>query len=500
MGKHCVLLVCLFAVAVMIGAVSTMASDPRATCNGDQKYNISCNCKSQAGADVALYRAGRPVARLSFTSGGIRYVCTGFLVGNQNRLLTNNHCISTAAEAASATVSFNFEDDERGLARTARNFSVTSVVATDAGLDYSLLQLSGNPQATYGSLPVDSRAIVNNETINIIQHPGGRRKLVSETGCTVTDPTINTDEFRHECDTEGGSSGSPVFDTDLEVVGLHHASSSGRVCPNFAVRIQSVVNDLIGKGFPLGPAVARPGCPPAASTGGCGCGSSGSNTCSITKQASESPPANGWYAFFETMDDITIPGTHTFNLMGDSITTTDTVNSGEESAELSVSTGAAISLEVRNAVPAELDGQGAVGIHDFEIISFQGTVDEFVPDPGNPGLLGSLSGANQFVLDTSRISLMTIEGDDGEVPMYGNVSLLMENDHFPGIPARVDVYFQGWYDHSNGQIALDNVGWHSDSHLGVIPTLSEWGMIILSLALLAMLTFYALRRRRVIPA
>ena len=63
--------------------------------------------------------------------------------------------------------------------------------------------------------------IAQNDFVNIIQHPEGKMKQISLYHNIVT----NTNErvVQYLTDTLKGSSGSPVFNSDWEVVALHHS-------------------------------------------------------------------------------------------------------------------------------------------------------------------------------------------------------------------------------------------------------------------------------------
>jgi V8-like Glu-specific endopeptidase len=58
--------------------------------------------------------------------------------------------------------------------------------------------------------------------VNIIQHPGGRSKRYGIRNNLVSASTAT--ELRYFTDTESGSSGSPVFNDQWQVVALHRAS------------------------------------------------------------------------------------------------------------------------------------------------------------------------------------------------------------------------------------------------------------------------------------
>src|SRR5262249_31995994 len=58
-------------------------------------------------------------------------------------------------------------------------------------------------------------------------------------------------DFEHSCDTEGGSSGAPVFDEQYSLIGLHHhgfdldaATCEPKDKVNKAVRVQAILDQL----------------------------------------------------------------------------------------------------------------------------------------------------------------------------------------------------------------------------------------------------------------
>jgi V8-like Glu-specific endopeptidase len=177
--------------------------------------------------NAPLAVAARPVAKLRFTRNRILYSCTGFLLAN-DLLLTNKHCIESDTDCATAVAQFGFQEDAEFNIEPGEEFRCDRVVDSDAGLDFALLRLQGNPGTKWGTLkwstePTDARA-----GLYLIQHPNGRPKRVARTGCIVKTPSAvgnvppRETDMGHTCDTETGSSGSPVFDQGFKVVALHH--------------------------------------------------------------------------------------------------------------------------------------------------------------------------------------------------------------------------------------------------------------------------------------
>ena len=62
------------------------------------------------------------------------------------------------------------------------------------------------------------------DPVIIVQHPRGRRKQVVVTNNRVTDNGIYKNFLRYTADSEPGASGSPVFNTNWQLVALNHAS------------------------------------------------------------------------------------------------------------------------------------------------------------------------------------------------------------------------------------------------------------------------------------
>jgi hypothetical protein len=91
-------------------------------------------------------------------------------------------------------------------------------------LDCTVLRLVNPPQA--GPLPVGPEPFwgeVPPPRMYIIGHPGGRDLEFSLQDNQLVDSDLPRGRIRYRTPTEGGSSGSPVFDATWQVIGLHHA-------------------------------------------------------------------------------------------------------------------------------------------------------------------------------------------------------------------------------------------------------------------------------------
>ena len=181
--------------------------------------------------DQAVYVSkvvGRVVTRLG---GGRFSYGTGFMV-SPRLLLTNHHVLTSAEVAAQSTIELDYQRDRLGQATSVRTFLLApeAFFLNDKRLDFALVAVSpdgsGRPLRYYGWCPLIKAPgkIVAGEPINIIQHPKGEMKQVVIRENRLIDSFDGNDLFyQYEADTEPGSSGSPVFNDQWEVVALHHS-------------------------------------------------------------------------------------------------------------------------------------------------------------------------------------------------------------------------------------------------------------------------------------
>ena len=218
-----------------------------AICGVDDKRAAACYRDSHP----TEYERGRAVARLLSHGDGF---CTGWLVGPDGLLLTNNHCINTPEAARDTDFEMMAEAATCGepAAAQSRIFSGGVMLMTDAVLDFTLIRVNGNPAAEFGYLEIDNRKAEVGEEIYILGHPGGRLKEfsiasshMSDAGgiarvYSLTEPPCmgpGYNDVGYYGDTEGGNSGSPVLARKShKVIALHHCAD----CPNRGVPIDLV--------------------------------------------------------------------------------------------------------------------------------------------------------------------------------------------------------------------------------------------------------------------
>ena len=154
---------------------------------------------------------------------------TGFLIGD-NRLITNHHVIPSDAVAAESVVEFNFQEDQNRRLQPVSQYPVSSrLIKSNPELDYCVAQIEESaddvPLASWGTLRLaNGDTPAEQQHVTIVQHPKGGVKQIAITANQV----VNVFEHRlqYTTDTLPGSSGSPVFNDDWQVVALHHAGGN----------------------------------------------------------------------------------------------------------------------------------------------------------------------------------------------------------------------------------------------------------------------------------
>ncbi len=196
---------------------------------GPCEVNINC----PEGEDWQIEK--RAVARILIANS---FYCTGALINNTNQdgrafFLTAAHCIHTFGDAENSVFYFNYEsaDCEGNLLPLRQTISGSQLIATgkNENLDFSLLELTETPpieyEPYYAGWNRTPSAPVN---VVSIHHPDGDIKKISKD----YDQTIEGD-FGYGYDafshwqiqrwdvgtTEGGSSGSPLFNPEHLIVG-----------------------------------------------------------------------------------------------------------------------------------------------------------------------------------------------------------------------------------------------------------------------------------------
>jgi endonuclease G len=228
----------------------------------------------------------RKVGRIAVRQGNKNIgFATGFLVA-ENLMLTNWHVFKTIEEVAESEVQFFYEYDWKGNPQTGITFKFRSDVFYYSSQELDYCFVSVNPVDIFGTKKLADVGWIfldpalgklgneNEEALNIIHHPDGDYMQLSirENLFVKISPT----SIWYKTDTAPGSSGSPVFNDQWQVVALHHMGvgrknekgeyidKDGKVIPNVdgkidanrvvwdaneGIRISVILSDVFSK-FP----------------------------------------------------------------------------------------------------------------------------------------------------------------------------------------------------------------------------------------------------------
>jgi hypothetical protein len=116
-------------------------------CTADDGQNAKCYIESHP----MEYNLAKAVARMKIAGKG---TCTGWLVGPNNLLLTNRHCIENNDDLAKTDFHFMAEceacSDSKNTAKGYDTYDGAEVVKTSFEKDYTLIRIAGDPVSKYG--------------------------------------------------------------------------------------------------------------------------------------------------------------------------------------------------------------------------------------------------------------------------------------------------------------------------------------------------------------
>jgi V8-like Glu-specific endopeptidase len=193
--------------------------------------------------------ASQAVVRLRATSDGQAWAGSGFMIA-ADLLMTNHHVIENPTQAENTQCWFNYQLGANGkpLEATIVSALKAGLFHTNSELDFTVMQLE-NPPAFGHSLRLRSSLVARDSRVSIIQHPGGHYKKISMQNNFVE--YIDRHVIQYTTSTEPGSSGSPVFDDDFNVVAIHHSggmieepTTARRYLRNAGSSMLAVLEDL----------------------------------------------------------------------------------------------------------------------------------------------------------------------------------------------------------------------------------------------------------------
>lgn len=213
----------------------------------------------------------KAIGQMLYASEGGMYVCSGGLINTlvysgTPYFLTANHCLSTADEAASLEVTWRFQTpscnegfedwaSNSGFERTL-GAQVVSTGHMEGGTDFSLLELEEDPPAGSVFLGWTTRQVPVGTRLYRISHPQGSQQAFStqvttnQSPCFSLPPTNFIYSRKGNGATDGGSSGSPVVNGALQIVGQLYGSCGfaiGNPCSTDNYTVDGRFSSTFGK-------------------------------------------------------------------------------------------------------------------------------------------------------------------------------------------------------------------------------------------------------------
>ncbi len=148
---------------------------------------------------------------------------TGFLVG-PDLVLTNEH-VNAAIEWNSAVARFDYKSVNTA-GQPCRFAKAALVVSPAKELDYALLRLTERPGDQRGWFTSQPHQFTPGEAQLILQHPNGD-PLKLGVGVITAALEIPWPRIAYTTNTLPGSSGSPAFTMNWELVAIHHYGKEG---------------------------------------------------------------------------------------------------------------------------------------------------------------------------------------------------------------------------------------------------------------------------------
>jgi endonuclease G, mitochondrial len=181
-------------------------------------------------AQAAAKSVGRIVSKGDFSPQG-----TGFMISDR-LLMTNWHVIDDAITAEHNLIEFDYELNPFGFPRRVTRFEFEPEVfffgneadesSFEDELDFAMIAVKANPEeiGRFGFCPLNDSGNkhAKGDFATLIQHPLGGLKQIALRENRIVARLDNPPLLHYMSATAHGSSGSPVFDDQWRVIGLHH--------------------------------------------------------------------------------------------------------------------------------------------------------------------------------------------------------------------------------------------------------------------------------------
>ena len=200
-----------------------------------QAASLDAKMRAIRGTDFAglAQQNQGAVGLITASFGGDRYDGTGFVISPDGYMLTNWHVVADSAHAEPDTVWVTMADQASGR--------YADVVATSREREVALVKIRGYQGSYLKAIDWAGTRARQGEPAALIGYPAGSGFARDRTSIVRTSMTagilsrVTADLIQFDGMTTGGSSGSPVFNADGDVISVHRAGL--RQGPGFALSV-----------------------------------------------------------------------------------------------------------------------------------------------------------------------------------------------------------------------------------------------------------------------
>ncbi len=202
--------------------------------------------------------------KITATVTGPSY-CSGTLI-SENEFLTASHCVGNGTIGDFVSFGYQNQGGSNSLRASQIFFRINDILedGVNFGLDYAVLVLDGNPGNVIGNFPGAQNEPLGWKDVSasspqralIIQHPSGQAKQL-DAGSDLADSGVHL--FYSDIDTQPGSSGSGILNTQGYIVGIHTrggctatGGSNSGVLMSAILGVSNVIGVPITGGLPSG--------------------------------------------------------------------------------------------------------------------------------------------------------------------------------------------------------------------------------------------------------
>jgi len=200
-----------------------------------QAASLDAKMRAIRGTDFAgmAQQNQGAVGLVTVALGGDRYDGTGFVISADGYMLTNWHVVADSTHAVADTVWVTMADQSLGR--------YADIIATSRERDVAVIKIRGYQGSYLSAIDWGGAKARQGEPAALIGYPAGSgfardRASVVRTSMTAGILSrVTPDLIQFDGMTTGGSSGSPVFNADGEVISVHRAGL--RQGPGFALSV-----------------------------------------------------------------------------------------------------------------------------------------------------------------------------------------------------------------------------------------------------------------------